>query len=137
MYWLISVCQSYIDVENEWVSLDIGTMNITLYLISIYGFPNFPLLIWTPSVYWIFGRCPIHLLLFWPTFIKHWRVLKSRATFTVKIMVIIKQLDWKRSSLQKKKLSTEKKNHILVKFNVNISTLNPNFSMFEINGPSH
>ena len=36
------MCQSYIDVENEWTSSGIDVKNILLYLIFRYGFPNLP-----------------------------------------------------------------------------------------------
>ena len=38
----MSVCLSYIDVENEWKSLGIGIDNIIFYLIITYRFPNLP-----------------------------------------------------------------------------------------------
>ena len=46
VFWLISVYQSYIDLENEWIRLAIGLKNIILYLIFRYRFPNLP-----PSAY--------------------------------------------------------------------------------------
>ena len=42
IFWIISVCQSYIDVKNEWLSLGIGIKNINSYLIFRYVFPNLP-----------------------------------------------------------------------------------------------
>ena len=42
------MCASCIDVENEWVSLDIGIKNIIICLIFRYRFPNFPLCLFGP-----------------------------------------------------------------------------------------
>ena len=54
------VCQSYIDVENEGISIDVGIKYTILYSIFGYWFPNLPHpspayldhpLIWTPQIF--------------------------------------------------------------------------------------
>ena len=42
VFQLISVCQKYILVENEWVSPGVGINNMNLYLIFRYCFSNLP-----------------------------------------------------------------------------------------------
>ena len=41
MFWLISVCQSYIDAENEWIRLGIRLCFLDLYSLSLSLFIRF------------------------------------------------------------------------------------------------
>ena len=87
----MSVCLSYIDVENEWKSLGIGIENIILYLIITYRFPNFPL-IWTPPFIRFSENFPPNLL-FGPP-----RLLGTMGMNTLIICMCKKCTYWTQSS---------------------------------------